>query len=115
MFKSLGRLTSLVNQARGLRDTLAQIEDQLGRLKVAGDAGAGMVVVEVNGLDQILSCKIDPELMKSGDRELLEDLVVAATNTAIQKAKAAVGDTLAQGVADVDLSSITEIAAKLAR
>ncbi len=46
-----------------------------------------MVEIEVNGLVEVLGCRIDPSLMKQGDGELLEDLVVAAVNQAITKAK----------------------------
>ncbi|HET9844832.1 MAG TPA: YbaB/EbfC family nucleoid-associated protein, partial [Nitrospira sp.] len=51
-----------------------------------GTAGGGIVTVTANGAMQIVSVTLDPEVVKSGDIEMLQDLVVAATNDALRKA-----------------------------
>ena len=55
--------------------------------RATGTAGGGMVEIEVNGLLEVLRCRIDPQLFAQGDRELVEDLVVAAMNQAVAKGK----------------------------
>ncbi len=52
-----------------------------------GSAGGGLVEVEVNGLSEVLNCRIDPSFDAAADREMLEDLVAAAVNQALEKAK----------------------------
>jgi DNA-binding YbaB/EbfC family protein len=54
-------------------------------LKVSGSAGGDMVTVEMSGQKQVLSCHIEESLFASGDREMVEDLVVAACNQALEK------------------------------
>ena len=64
-----------------------QITEAMKNQRVIGSAGGGMVEIEVNGLMEVLRCQIDPQLFAQGDRELLEDLVMAAVNQAITKGK----------------------------
>lgn len=85
MFKELGQIASLMKQAQGMQGKMAETKERLANLKIDGEAGAGMVRVTVAGSMKVLSCKIDPELIQAGDREMIEDLVVAATNQALEK------------------------------
>lgn len=87
MLGSLGNLTSLIKQAKQLEGRLAGVGDELRSKRATGIAGGGMVELEVNGLEEVLRCKIDPSLLSGGDAELLEDLICAAANQAISKAK----------------------------
>jgi DNA-binding YbaB/EbfC family protein len=87
MFGSIGNLTSLIKQARQLEGRLAGVGDELRAKRATGIAGGGLVELEVNGLEEVLRCKIDPSLIAGGDIELLEDLICAAANQAIAKAK----------------------------
>ncbi len=59
---------------------------ELENMSVTGDAGAGMVKVTANGKREILKIEIEPEIIKSQDKEMVEDLVVAAVNNALEKA-----------------------------
>ncbi len=74
MFGSLGNLGTLLKQARQIEGRLAGVGDELRSQKATGTAGGGLVELEVNGLEEVLRCKIDPSLIAQGDRELLEDL-----------------------------------------
>ena len=85
--KNLGNLGSVLKQAQEMGAKLQGLKDELRNRRAQGSAGAGMVTVEVNGLCEVLSCRIDPSLVKPDDREMLEDLVVAAINQAFAKAK----------------------------
>ena len=87
MFKGLTNLGALLKQAQQIGGQMGQITEEMRKRRVTGIAGGGMVEIEVNGLMEVLRCRIDPQLITQNDRELLEDLVVAAVNQAIAKGK----------------------------
>jgi len=90
LFKGLGDLAnlgSLVKQAQKMGEQMQQVNDTLKFERVTGNAGAGLVEVEANGLGEVLALRIDPTLVEKQDRELIEDLLPAAINAAQQKAK----------------------------
>jgi DNA-binding YbaB/EbfC family protein len=87
MFGKLGQLASLMGNLPKLQGEMEKLKERLGKLSAEGDAGGGMVRVKVTGQFKLLSCTISPEAMAGGDRELLEDLIVAATNQAIDRAR----------------------------
>ena len=87
MFDGLKNLGALLKQAQQIGGQMGQITDEMRKLRVTGIAGGGMVEIEINGLMELLRCRIDPQLITQNDRELLEDLVVAAVNQAISKGK----------------------------
>ena len=87
MFKGLANLGALLKQAQQIGGQMGQITEEMRKRRVTGTAGGGMVEIEVNGLMEVLRCRIDPQLFAQNDRELLEDLVVAAVNQAIAKGK----------------------------
>jgi len=64
---------------------MEKIQEELGQSTVEGTAGGGMVTVVANGNQEIVSVKIDPEILKD-DVEMVEDMVTAATNQALKKA-----------------------------
>lgn len=85
MFKELSQLASLMKQAQGMSGKMQELKDRMAAVRGEGQAGGGMVAVEVNGQMKVVSCRIDQALMQSGDREMLEELVCAATNQALDK------------------------------
>jgi nucleoid-associated protein EbfC len=87
VFKGLANIGALIKQAQQLGGQMGQLTEEMRRRRVTGSAGGGMVEIEVNGLMEVLGCKIDPQLFAQNDRELLEDLVMAAVNQAISKGK----------------------------
>ncbi len=90
MFKGLGDLANIGNlmkQAQEMGNKMQQLSEELKTKRVVGSAGAGLVEVEANGLGEALAVRIDPSLFEKQDRELLEDLLPAAINSAQQKAK----------------------------
>jgi DNA-binding YbaB/EbfC family protein len=104
MFKGLANFASLMRSAQEMQTRMAELQESLRHLRIEGTAGGGMVKVEVNGQQQVLSCRIEPELL--GDREVLEDLVVAATNQALEKAKAAAAQEMSKLAGDVDIPGL---------
>ena len=72
----------------------AEVKQQLETLRVEASSGGGMVTVAMNGSKRLVSVKIDPEAVKSGDIEMLQDLVLAAVNEAGRKADEALAEKL---------------------
>jgi len=63
------------------------LQAKLEEMTVEGSSGGGMVTVEADGKQKILSVKLDPEVVNSDDMEMLEDLIAAAVNQALEKSK----------------------------
>ena len=79
MSKKIG---DLLRQAEKLQTELKRAQDQLAERTVEASAGGGMVTVVSNGKQEIVSIKIDPEVVSRDDVEMLQDLIVAAVNEA---------------------------------
>ena len=80
-------LSSIFKQAQELQSKMTDIQGELAQKSVEASVGGGMVKVTANGLNQILSVKIDDELISMQDREVLEDLIVGAMNDIHSKVK----------------------------
>lgn len=87
MFKGLSNLGSLLRHAQEISGRMKGLNDELRARRATGSAGGGMVEVELNGLLEVLRCRIDPQLVAQGDREMIEELVTTALNQAIAKGK----------------------------
>ncbi len=87
MFKGLSNFGNLLKQAQQFGGQMEKLTEEMKTRRATGTAGGGMVEVEINGLLEVLRCRVDPQLFAQGDRELVEDLVVAAVNQAVAKAK----------------------------
>lgn len=85
MFKELGALMKLMGQGDKIKEEMQNLQQRLAEITAEGDAGGGMVKVKANGKMEIVSCTISDEAR--ADREMLEELVRAAVNQAIQKAR----------------------------
>jgi DNA-binding YbaB/EbfC family protein len=86
-----GNMQKIISE---LQKNLEKAMGELENMSVMGDAGGGMVKVTANGKREILKVEIDPELLKSQDKEMLEDLLTAAVNNALQKAEKMATDHL---------------------
>ena len=78
---------NLMKQAQEMQAKMGKIQEEAALKTVEASAGGGMVTIEANGAMQITKVRIDPEVLKSGDQDMLQDLLVAATNEALRKAK----------------------------
>jgi DNA-binding YbaB/EbfC family protein len=70
------------------------LQEKMRQTVLEASSGGGSVTVKMNGQKQVLQTKIDPEVVKSGDVEMLEDLVTAAFNAAAQKVDEAMQSTV---------------------
>lgn len=87
MFKELGQMMGMMKNLPKLQAAMQEMQQRLGQIACEGNAGAGMVVVTVNGRMEVTKCAISEEAMKLADRDMLADLVIAATNMALAKAR----------------------------
>ena len=76
-------LQEMMKQAQQMQE---EMQREMQRIRVSASAGGGVVSVEMNGLKELVELKIDPEAVKVGDVEMLEDLIIAAVNEASRKA-----------------------------
>jgi DNA-binding YbaB/EbfC family protein len=80
-------MADMFKQVQKLQDELARTQEALAEMTAEGSAGGGIVTVTVTGKQQIRTVKIDPEVFESKDVEMLEDLITAATNQALEKSQ----------------------------
>ncbi|MDA3871495.1 MAG: YbaB/EbfC family nucleoid-associated protein [Candidatus Marinimicrobia bacterium] len=81
-----GGMQGLMKQAQKMQKQMQKAQEELANEIVEGSAGGGMVVVKVNGKKEIKNVKINPEIL-SEDVEMVEDLILAAVNQAMQNAE----------------------------
>jgi len=84
MSKQLGQL---LNQAKKMQEKFQKMQEEMAEKTVEAQSGGGMVNCVVNGKQEVLSVKIADEIWEERDKELLEDLVVAAINEGLSKSK----------------------------
>jgi nucleoid-associated protein EbfC len=87
---------NLMKEAQKLQAQLEALKEEVGKKKVEASAGGGMVVVTANGNQELVSIKIDREVVTPDDPQILEDLVLAAANEALRKARELVAGEMAR-------------------
>ena len=78
-------MMKIMGQLREAQDKIKQAQENLGHLRATGESGAGLVKATVNGKKQVVSIDIDPDLVKPEDKEMMQDLIVAAINMALDE------------------------------
>jgi DNA-binding YbaB/EbfC family protein len=79
-------LQNILKQAQKIQSQVSQMQAELGERRIEASAGGGMVTAVVNGRQELISIKIDPQVVDREDVEMLEDLVVAAVSEALGRA-----------------------------
>jgi nucleoid-associated protein EbfC len=92
MFRELGQMGKLLTQLPKIQEEMNRLQQRLGDLTAEGDAGAGMVKVRVNGRMELLAVQINDEAMALKDREMLEEMIRAAANQAIERVRQQAAD-----------------------
>jgi len=77
-------LGNLMRQAQQMQETMQKAQAELAELEVTGESGAGMVKVTLNGRHEAKKVVIEPKLLGE-DKDMLEDLLIAAFNDAVRK------------------------------
>ena len=87
------QLAGLMKQAQQMQDNMKKMQDQLALVEVEGQSGAGLVKVVVSCRNDVKRITIDPSLL-ADDKDMLEDLLVAAMNDALKRAEATAADKM---------------------
>ena len=96
-------LGQLMEKAREMQSRLGELQQELALRRYEGSAGGGMVTAVVSGALRVLEVRIEPSLLEGGDREMLQDLVAAALNAALQNAQSQVQAELQRASAGMAL------------
>jgi DNA-binding YbaB/EbfC family protein len=103
MFKELGAMMGVLRNQGKIQEEVQKFQASVGQITAEASSGAGYVTVKVNGRMEILTVRISEEAMKLNDREVLEDLVAAATNQALTKVRQQLAEESAKMAANIGL------------
>ncbi len=95
-------LASLMQQAQKMQENLKQAQNELAAAQVQGESGAGLVKITMNGKRHVHKVEIDDSLLKE-DRDMLEDLIAAAVNDAVNKVSTLKQEKMAGLTGGIDL------------
>lgn len=84
MFGNMGDMMGMMGKMKDLQARMKEAQESLSTLTESAESGAGLVRVTINGQKKIIDLQIDTDLMKPDDREMLQDLIVAAVNKALE-------------------------------
>jgi DNA-binding YbaB/EbfC family protein len=96
-----GKLAGLMQQAQKMQEEMQKTQEELGRMEVSGEAGGGLVKVTMTGKHAVRKIQIDPSLLD--DREMLEDIVTAAVNDAVNRVAATMQERMSEMTAGIPL------------
>ena len=94
MKNPFGNMGNILKQAQAMQEQMAKLQEQSASKTVTGTAGGGSVTVTANGAMQLVAIVIDPDVVNSGDVEMVQDLVMAASNDALRKAREMMADAM---------------------
>jgi DNA-binding YbaB/EbfC family protein len=90
----LPNMGQIMKQAQQFQSKIAKLQEELGDQTVEASSGGGMVTVIANGRQEIVSIEIDQEVIDPNDSEMLQDLIMAAVNDALSRAKEMVNEEM---------------------
>jgi len=104
--KGIPDMGNLLKQAQQFQTKIAKLQEELEDRMVEASSGGGMVTVVVSGRQEIVSIKIEPEVINSDDQEMLQDLILAAVNDGLRKAKEMVNEEMGKLTRGLNLPHI---------
>ena len=104
--KGIPNMGNLMKQAQQFQGRMAKLQEELGERTIEASAGGGMVTVVANGRQEIVSVEIDPEVVNPDDVEMLKDLILAAVNDALARAKNMVNEEMGKLTQGLNLPNI---------
>jgi DNA-binding YbaB/EbfC family protein len=93
---NIGAMGNLLKQAQDMQARMAKVQEELANKTVEGSAGGGMVRVTVNGQFNVTAVKIETSVVNVDEKEMLEDLILAATNDGVRKARELVSSEMSK-------------------
>jgi DNA-binding YbaB/EbfC family protein len=97
---------NLMKQAQQFQAKMTKLQEELGDRTVEATAGGGMVTVVANGRQEVVSVKIEPEVIDPADAEMLQDLIQAAVNDALTRAKNMVNEEMGKLTKGLNIPNI---------
>ncbi|WP_100332710.1 YbaB/EbfC family nucleoid-associated protein [Bacillus xiapuensis] len=94
--RGMGNMQNMMKQMQKMQKKMAEAQEQLAAKQFEGTAGGGMVTVVMSGQKQVLDVQINEEVVDPEDVEMLQDLVLAATNDALKKVDEETNSTMGQ-------------------
>ncbi|MCC5905596.1 MAG: YbaB/EbfC family nucleoid-associated protein [Balneolaceae bacterium] len=94
-------MADMFGKISDMQAKMKEAQDRLAEVIVEAEAGGGMVKVKANGKRQIISIELDPDVIDPDDKEMIEDLVVAGVNKALEKAEEAAKDKMQDVYKDI--------------
>lgn len=104
--KGMPNMGQIMKQAQQFQTKIAKLQEELGDQTVEASSGGGMVTVVANGRQEIVSIAIDPEVIDPEDREMLQDLVTAAVNDGLARAKEMVNEEMGKLTKGMNLPNL---------
>ncbi|MFD2680020.1 YbaB/EbfC family nucleoid-associated protein [Bacillus seohaeanensis] len=92
----MGNMQNMMKQMQKMQKKMSEAQEELGEKKIEGSAGGGMVTVIVSGHKEVIEVKINEEVVDPEDIDMLQDLVLAATNEALKKVDELTNQTMGQ-------------------
>jgi DNA-binding YbaB/EbfC family protein len=106
-FGGLGNMAGIFKQAQEMQAKMSQIQEQLAQKTVEASSGGGMVKVVVNGQLVVSSVKIDPSVMNPQEIDMLEDLVLAAVNEGLRRAREMAAEEMSKVTGGLKIPGLT--------
>ena len=98
---------NIMKQAKMVQEKIGKVQEELANKTVEASSGGGMITAIVNGKQELISIKIDPEVVDSNDIEMLEDLIVAAVNEGIKRAQELLAQEMAKVTGGIKIPGLT--------
>jgi len=86
MMAGVPNMSGMMKELQKMQEKISKVQEELGLKTVVGESGGGMVKATANGKQQLVKLQIDKEVVNPSDIEMLEDLIIAATNKALENA-----------------------------
>ncbi len=99
-------MQGILRQAQQMQERIARAQEELARKTVEASAGGGMVTVVANGRQEIMSVRIEKEVVSPEDLDLLQDLVMGAVNEAISRSRKMMADEMAKITGGLNLPGL---------
>jgi len=104
--KGIPNMGQILKQAQQFQEKMRKLQEEVGERTVEASSGGGMVTVVINGRQELVSIKIEPEVIDPQDPEMLQDLIMAAVNEAMARAKEMVNQEMAKLTKGLNLPNI---------
>lgn len=104
--KGIPNMGQILKQAQQFQEKMMKLQEEVGERTVEASSGGGMVTVVINGRQELVSIKIEPEVIDPQDPEMLQDLIMAAVNEAMARAKEMVNQEMAKLTKGLNLPNI---------